>query len=623
MLGLFAVELLTTLWLDQTPATIGETAEWSNKVLVADVDDDGDLDVVFANGGNYASAGAPEPNRVFLGDGAGAFVEATGAIFGPTADSARVVESRDFDGDGHSDLLVGTTWQTQSRLFRGLGAGAFEEVTASALPQLLLSVGDVAAGDVDGDGDLDLLLADWGAGSPTANAGGRAHLWLNDGGVFTDATEARMPTQLIRFSWEAELADVDNDGDLDALISCKSCKRSRLYTNDGTGTFTDVAGLPAASNNYDFEVMDVTGDGYVDLVTINDGPGLTNTLLVNDGAGAFADESAARWSDNVGEDDNMAVFLDVDSDGDADLLIGSLSGDDRLYVNEGGYLSQAADVFEGPETPGTLGIAVGDLNGDHRLDVVQAQGEVAFDDRVFLATEALAPDTAAPTVQVLAAQPLPGSPPLYRVVARIHDRQTPTRDVDFSALTLTATPEGGAAGAPVALRWAGEALFAAVIPLTPGSWSLSACATDRAGNSACGAAWALVVEDAPPPVDPGPEAPDAGEADAVSPDAGEADAVGPDAEAEDTVEPDAQGWDAGEGDATSGGSDTVSPDTVSPDAGDAEGAEASGDADTAPAPSAASEGGCAAGGEGSRGWQGLVLAVTAWGAGRRRRTRRA
>ena len=79
---------------------------------------------------------------------------------------------------------------------------------------------------------------------------------------------------------------------------------------------------------------------------------------------------------NVGEDDNVVAFLDFDSDGDADFLIGSLSGPDRLLVNDGkGRLSVALDVFDGPPTPGTLGLALADLDGDHRLDVVQAQGE--------------------------------------------------------------------------------------------------------------------------------------------------------------------------------------------------------------------------------------------------------
>ena len=84
-------------------------------------------------------------------------------------------------------------------------------------------------GDVDADGDLDLMLADWGTGSPMANAGGQTRLWRNDGGRFVDATDEAMPDALVSFSWELELLDVDDDWDLDAAISCKRCEGSFLF----------------------------------------------------------------------------------------------------------------------------------------------------------------------------------------------------------------------------------------------------------------------------------------------------------------------------------------------------------------------------------------------------------
>ncbi|HEU5055841.1 MAG TPA: VCBS repeat-containing protein, partial [Kofleriaceae bacterium] len=123
------------LWTDVTDQTIGATGEWSNKVELADLDGDGRVDILFANGGNYNQPGTPEPNRIFLNQGPGEpFREATEEILGPTGDLARVIKARDVSGDGIVDIVVGTTYQTQSRLYLGTGGGAFREVTDSNLP---------------------------------------------------------------------------------------------------------------------------------------------------------------------------------------------------------------------------------------------------------------------------------------------------------------------------------------------------------------------------------------------------------------------------------------------------------------------------------------------------------
>ena len=89
-------------WEEVTDSTIGVTGEWSNKVELADIDDDGDVDILFANGGNFTSAGTPVLNRVFLNDGVGGFTEATAAVFGATGDLTRVIKVRDLNGDGRS-----------------------------------------------------------------------------------------------------------------------------------------------------------------------------------------------------------------------------------------------------------------------------------------------------------------------------------------------------------------------------------------------------------------------------------------------------------------------------------------------------------------------------------------
>ena len=483
-----------TLWTDVTADTIGATGEWSNKVELADLNGDGRVDILFANGGNYNEPGAPEPNRIFLNQGAGKpFREATEEILGPTGDLARVIKARDLDGDGVVDIVVGTTYQTRSRLYLGSGNGAFREVTESNLPDTVGSIGDLEIGDVDGDGDLDLVLADWGPGDPFESEGAPVRLWLNQGGGrFAEAAD-RMPTSKVRWSWDLELFDADNDYDLDIAVSCKVCSGSRLYHNDGSGHFTDASDqLPQFSNNYEFEPIDLDGDGFMDLVTINDGEQVSagdqfdrrEHVFMADGQGGFRDGTTEVWpaAANVGADDNAAVVLDVDSDGDPDFLIGSLSGADRLLVNQDGHLEVDQTVFGGAATPGTLGIAVADLDGDKRLDVVQAQGEAADDERVYFGTGDT-PDGAAPRIDLVESPELGGDGSAVTIRARVHDNKTPVAAYDFSEVVLCRGTCIKAA-ARAAMTWYGGALWRADLEVSAGD-TVQVCATDRAGNAAC------------------------------------------------------------------------------------------------------------------------------------------
>lgn len=483
--------LPSKLWIDATTSTIGETGGWTNKVEIADINNDGLPDLLFANGGNYSDPGKPEMNQAFVNRGAGKpFEDRSTQVFGATGDLARVIKARDLNGDGLTDIVVGTTFQTQSRLYLGSGGGAFREVTATNVPQAPASVGDLEIGDVDMDGDLDIVLADWGAGNNMSNEGGRTRLWLNDGKAnFTDATDGRMPGVLVRFSWDLELADVDNDSDLDVLVSCKRCPGGYLFRNDGAGKFSDVSsGLPQYTNNYEYEPMDLDGDGFLELVTINDGEILKEQsanrrehVFRNDGKGRFRDATAEWWpaSENIGEDDNMVAFLDFDSDGDADFVIGSLSGPDRLLINNGkGRLTVATGVFGGAETPGTLGIALADLDQDGRMDVVQAQGEhpKAIQERVYLGT-GLQRDTAPPSISLVRAQLQDNV-----VYARVHDRKSPLLDGELKDVVVELTLKSGSR--TVRMQWYGEYLWRARIS-EGGIEGYRVCASDASRNRAC------------------------------------------------------------------------------------------------------------------------------------------
>ncbi len=480
-------------WTDATNSCIGTTAEWSNKVELADVDKDGQVDLLIANGGNYAAPGTVEPVRIWKNLGgwgvAGTHCQeiSAQAVLGFSGLS-RVIKAIDVDHDGDLDLITGGAYQTQLRLYLR-GATAWTDAT-SQLPQQLTSIGDLEAGDVDGDGDLDLLLAEWGAANPTQNgAGGRTRLYINNGaGTFTDATATRMPAQLVKWSWDVELVDVDNDWDLDALIACKFCTTSYLFKNDGTGQFTDdPAALPHFANNYDFEAMDLDDDGDLDLATINDGAQFREHIFINDGHGKFTDESATRLTGTANPanaDDNVAVWLDADADGDADLLIGSL-GPERLLINTNGIFTLAASSTPN-DTGATLGLAAADLDGDGRLDLLQGQGEAAFPDKVQLASTLIAVDNKPPSITIEKAFGRTSGV----IHARVHDHQSPSHLHDYQRVWIEhdgpAVIQLESAPPPdtmTEMGWAGE--YQWVSPSLPSFTHYRVCATDRRGNSVC------------------------------------------------------------------------------------------------------------------------------------------
>ncbi len=152
-------------------------------------------------------------------------------------------------------------------------------------------------------------------------------------------------------------------------------------------------------------------------------------------------------------------------------------------MNDGkGQLTVRLDVFLGEDTPGTLGIALADLDGDARMDVVQAQGEhkTAVQENVF-SGRGQPPDTAPPSITMVSVV-APASR-LSRVVARVHDRKGPSLATEWRRVAV----EWPASNRPPSpMRWVGEHLWTAEWPsgLDPAT-PYRVCATDAAGNPAC------------------------------------------------------------------------------------------------------------------------------------------
>lgn len=217
---------------------------------VGDVDGDGAADVVAAGGAEA---------HVYLGDGAGQFHELADPLDAAPGD-ATAVALADLDGDGHLDLVVGQGSATAgvSRVYLNdkSGSGHFT-YTPAALPPQPGRVSAVAAGDVDGDGDTDVVMAQ--RGGPLRLYVNRGDAYLDDRSftLLPDQTSADVPSLL--------LADLDGDC-LPDLVVPRAGAAPLVWTSAGGGRFVAAPALDQAVEAAGALADDVDGDGRPDLL---------------------------------------------------------------------------------------------------------------------------------------------------------------------------------------------------------------------------------------------------------------------------------------------------------------------------------------------------------------------
>jgi hypothetical protein len=241
---------------------------------------------------------------------------------------------------------------------------------------------DVDFVDVDSDGDLDLFVAEG-----TASAQGRANrLLINDGrGFFADESAQRLPASplAVANSTEVEFADVDGDGDPDAIVS--NLGPEQLLLNDGRGFFADASqtNLPPPNRNFLLDISaearfaDVDGDGDPDILVSNENPlvpgspGAQNRLWINDGTGRFADQTAARLPARIDQTQGM-IPGDIDRDGDLDLIVVNI-GQDFILINNGAghFADETASRFPVTNDATRKGV-LADFDNDGDLDLFMA-----------------------------------------------------------------------------------------------------------------------------------------------------------------------------------------------------------------------------------------------------------
>lgn len=329
----------------------------SMDVECADLDKDGDPDLVIAM--------EFRPNVLLLNDGTGKMIYSSIGRLPQKNHDSEDIALGDFDRDGDIDIIFVSEDDHVHEYYLNDGKAVFSD--ASDRFPFNSTANAVDAADLDKDGDLDIIIG---------NAGQDFFL-LNDGkGNFTDETKARMPVDN-NTTQDVQSADIDKDGDLDLVFGNED--GNRIYLNDGKGFFTDATAdrLPLANEETrKVDLADIDKDGDLDIffsnVDFTQKKDKANRILINNGKGVFKEETAARYKGQNNMHTVDVSFADLDGDKDLDLVVANLFGGySQVFENDGkGLFTEITDAaFTARITGDAISIEITDLDGNGKPEI--------------------------------------------------------------------------------------------------------------------------------------------------------------------------------------------------------------------------------------------------------------
>ena len=333
-------------------------------VALADFNRDGKLDLAVANSGS-------NDVTILLGDGAGGFRPAAASPFA-AGNSPNDIAAGDVNGDGNLDLAFANHDTTYLTVLNGDGKGGFRPAPGSPFTvQSKPHPHGIVIADFNVDGKPDLATDDW--------QNNRITVVFNDGRGGFLSPGVSFPVGKMPY-YKLRAADLNKDGRADLVTTNFEGGNVTILLNDGKGAFKEPKGSPFESNKQPFGVAigDLNGDGNPDLAVahysghITDTSGDRMSILLGAGDGTFR----LAWSQLVpGKAPTSAAIGDINGDGIADVVFGNYGNASVTVV-----LGSRREFVLSPGSPLSVGskpsgIAVGDLNGDGKADIVTANEE--------------------------------------------------------------------------------------------------------------------------------------------------------------------------------------------------------------------------------------------------------
>lgn len=353
-------------------------------VYLGDLNNDGNLDLI--------SGAAPFGNRIYFGDGgADPFNQAAPIIFGLNAEYINDIAAGDLDGDGDIDFITVASSPYHNRLYINDGSNTpFDGVTGEDISSDDSTTNGIDLADIDTDGDLDIILAKTGNNAIIFNNGSSS--------PFSDKNEINLSEDSNVF-FSIKTGDIDKDGDLDIVVGTGGV--DSYYLNQSAST--PVLAVKQNDSGVTIDktrttaISDLNKDGYPDLITGNDG--VNNLYINNQSLNPFFGVTPIP----ITSDSHNTYGIDVgdlNNDGHNDLVAGNVNGNSYYYLNDGNGLP--FDSIANGEVIGTgatmsMGIDIADINQDGRLDIVIGNNKLdTMPNQIYINNGSAAPFSNAP-----------------------------------------------------------------------------------------------------------------------------------------------------------------------------------------------------------------------------------
>ncbi len=299
------------------------------------------------------------------------FEETTFEDITTTPSASRSANFIDVNGDGWDDIFFtnGPAAGQNNMLYLNNGDGSFTTVIADDIVSDNDRSDGASFADVDNDGDLDAVVVTYGRNG----TGKKNYFYRNNGnGTYTYEPDNAIGIPLT-YSEMANWIDLNNDQYLDAYITNSVVSTRNLYfENQGNGSFEAVTGLSITSETLasrSINWIDYDGDGDSDLFIANENDA-NNSLFRNDGPDNFTQITNLAITQN-GRNSAGSSWADVDNDSDFDLFVANWDGQsNQLFLNENGTFVEQTSSAIALEMGSSFGSAFADVDNDSDLDLL-------------------------------------------------------------------------------------------------------------------------------------------------------------------------------------------------------------------------------------------------------------